>query len=214
MEKIFRQTSEFSSYRLLNSKRTIIIIQSGPMIYNHSNERQLSLSKTLTGKIKLKDIKSICSETEYDNHLKKELYSCIYNHDDRVSYNALWVFTHFSAANRKWLLSKRDELTDLLLNTKHTGKKRLILTLLEKQPVNKNNIRPDFLDFCLSKINSTEPYAIRALCLKQAFKQCKFYPELMKELLSEMEMTEYGEMSPGLMSALRKIRKEISHNAL
>ena len=64
-------------------------------------------------------------------------------------------------------------------------------------------------EFCLSKINSTEPYAIRALCLKQAYAMCRFYPELMAELKNQIELMEYGELSPGLLSVIRRIKKII-----
>jgi len=89
------------------------------------------------------------------------------------------------------------------------GKRRLILTLLEHLSIEKDDIRTDYLDYCLSKINSTEPYAIRALCLKQAYAMCRFYPELLAELKNEVELMQYGELSPGLLSVIRHMRKKI-----
>ena len=133
------------------------------------------------------------------------LYNLVADDDDRVAYNALWIFSHLTTEDSRWLLKRRNELIDQLL-----GKKRLILTLLERQPVEKENIRTDYLDFCLSSINSAEPYAIRALCLKQAFAQCRHYPELVQELIACINMMEPFEISPGLRSARNNILKQLA----
>ncbi len=166
----------------------------------------------LSERLHKRDIQDICAAcvNESDNSLKEELFSLVRHENDRVGYNALWVFTHFPGDSIKWLEPKHNELIDILLKEEHTGKRRLILTLLERQPVNIEEIRTDYLDFCLSKINSTEPYAIRALSLKQAYAMCRHYPELLEELRLEMDMMTRGELSPGLLSALRHIRRHLT----
>jgi len=68
----------------------------------------------------------------------------------------------------------------------------------------------DYLDYCIGKINSTESCVVRVLSLKQAYEMCKFYPELLDELKGEIAMMEYGELSPGLISAKRNITKKIA----
>ena len=163
----------------------------------------------LDGRIHARDVRRVCGACAgVENDTRKEaLFSLACGADERVAYNALWVFTHFRKGDIMWLASKRDVLIDRLIKTSHAGQKRLLLTLLEELPVNMDDIRSDYLDFCLGKINSTEPYAIRALSLKQAFRQCRYFPELMAELRGEMELMEAGELSPGLRSALRIVRR-------
>lgn len=160
----------------------------------------------------MRDIHMICRacETPDGERMKTELYNLITDHDNRVGYQALWIMTHFNDEEIIRLLPKREMLTDILLTTDHTGKKRLILTLLERMPADKGSIRTDYLDFCLSRINSTEPYGIRALCMKQAFTLCRFYPELTGELAAQLELLGYGELSPGLLTARRNILRRIS----
>lgn len=167
---------------------------------------------TLKERLNRRDILDLCAacRNEPDDGLKSELYSCIFHADDRVGYNALWVFTHFPQADIEWLVPKRNELVDMVLTTSHTGRRRLMLALLERLPVGRDDVRSDYLDFCLSKINSQEPYGIRALCIRQAFAQCRFYPELMAELKNEIELMEQGTLSPGLAAARRIIRQRIS----
>ena len=172
----------------------------------------MEIHRALKGKLNLRNIIAICDvccNTPEDS-LKSELYSYVYHQDNRIGYNALWVFTHFSPADIEWLAPKRNELVDMALTTSHVGRKRLILALLERLPFGRDDVRSDYLDFCLSKINSTEPYGIRALCLRQAFAQCRFYPELMDELKNEIELMEQGTLSPGLEAARRIIRHKIT----
>lgn len=159
--------------------------------------------------IGLRDIKALCRVYSCDDRLKEELFPLIFDPDERVGYNALWVLTHLPANERKFLISERDRLIDLLLAESHIGKKRLILTLLEMMPTTPEDFRTDYFDFCLSKINSAEPYAIRALCMKQAFAQCQLYPDLLREFENELELLEYGPLSPGLKSAKKNILKKI-----
>ena len=73
------------------------------------------------------DIHEMCFLTQgTDNDsLKEELYTLISDEDVRVSYNALWVLTHFDLSNNKWLYAKHDELIDKAIAEKHDGKKRL-----------------------------------------------------------------------------------------
>lgn len=169
----------------------------------------IELLKSRLGIRDISRLSAACQGSHNDRN-RQMLFSLINDEDIKISYNALWVFTHFNAREITWLTSKRDQLTDLLLATSHVGKKRLLLTLLERLEITKDDLRTDYLDFCLSGINSCAPYAIRALCLKQAFAQCRFHPELLKELIAEIELMNNGELSPGLVSARRNIIKRIA----
>lgn len=172
----------------------------------------MNLEESLRQRMGQRDIRNICSACAgvCNDLVKEELYSWIGHPEDRIGYNALWVFTHFPAEERKWLVAKRDDLIAQLMATGHPGKRRLILMLLEQQPVDEDDVRSDYLDYCLSKINSNEPCGIRVLCLKQAFALCRFYPELMAELKNEMDLMECGALSAGLLSASKNIRNKIS----
>lgn len=171
----------------------------------------MSLKEDLTDRLGAADIRRICRACGggCNNRTKEELYALIYDADDRVGYNALWIFTHFSKEDIRWLAPKRNALIDTVLAANHTGKRRLILTLLDRIAISAVDVRTDYLDFCLSKINSSEPYGIRALCMKQAFAQCRYYPELMAELKSELQMTEYDGQSAGVAATRRNILKKI-----
>lgn len=171
----------------------------------------IEIRTTLSGRIGARDVRRLCAwcaDADGDGR-KAELFAMVDDVDDRVGYNVLWVFTHFGMDDAAWLRPRRDLLIDRLLTASHVGKRRLILTLLDRMDVVADDIRTDYLDYCLAGINSTEPYGVRALCLKQAFAQCRLYPELMPELLSRIELMDYGELSPGLISARRNVLRQI-----
>lgn len=158
------------------------------------------------------DIHEICFLTQGPDNdsLKEELYTLISDEDVRVSYNALWVLTHFDLANNEWLYAKHDELIDKAIAEKHEGKRRLLLTLILRQPFDRDTLRTDFIDFCFDTIQSShESYANRALCMKLAYEQCRFFPELLSELSNCLEIISAESLSSGLKTARRNVMKKI-----
>lgn len=140
---------------------------------------------------------------------KEAVYRLIFNADSRIAYNALWVLTHLPAQYNQWLAEKRRPLIDMLLKESHIGKKRLLFNLLNRLPIEAKELHTDYLDFCLSKVNSAEPYAIRAFALKQAYAQARHFPELVNELRLVMELLSGENLSPGLKSAVRQVTRKL-----
>ena len=156
------------------------------------------------------DIYEICILCHGNSRKKAELYQLIFDEDDRVATNALWVFTHFDMQNNEWLYAKHDDLIDRVLVEKNETKRRLILQLLLRQPFEKKSLRSDFIDFCIAKITAcSQPYAIRCYCMKLAYEQMKYYPELLTELKAAIDMLEQEPLSPGLTSAKKQVMKKI-----
>ena len=166
----------------------------------------------LLGKIGLNDIHEICFMTQgkENDYRKEELYQFTFDEDDRVAFNALHALSHFDLVNNEWLYSKHDNLIDRVMKEKHVGKCRLMLNLLLRQPFKEDSLRSDFIDFCIAKITAcAQPYAVRAYCMKLAYEQMKYYPELLEELRMALDMLEQETLSPGLLSAKRQIMKKI-----
>lgn len=166
----------------------------------------------LAKKMGMDDIHEICFMTQGEENdcRKAELYELTLDEDSRIATNALWAFTHFALAEGEWLLAKHDDLIDRALTEKNVTRLRLLLTLLLRQPFKEETLRTDFIDFCLTKITACSyPYAIRALCMKLAYEQMRFYPELLAELKAALEMLNHEPLSPGLASARRQVMKRI-----
>ena len=165
----------------------------------------------LTHRLSKSDINELCALTkgEHNDNLKEELYQLTLDADRRVSTNALWVFTHFSAADNEWLYAKHNQLIDRCLKEKDATKLRLMLNLLQRQHYTEEDIRTNFIDFCLMKLTDPKsPYAIRSQCIKLAYEQMKHWPELLNELRQTLEMISCEPLSPGLRSAWRLVMKK------
>lgn len=166
----------------------------------------------LTHRLSQSEIHELCTLTqgEHNDNLKEEFYQLTLDADRRVATNALWVFTHFSAADNEWLYAKHNQLIDRCLKEKDATKLRLMLNLLLRQPYLEEDIRTDFIDFCLMKLTDPKsPYAIRAQCIKLAYEQMKHWPELLNELRQTLEMISCEPLSPGLRSAWRQVMKKL-----
>lgn len=165
----------------------------------------------LSNRLGLPDIHKICIETQGDSHRMSDLYQLTFDADDRVAFNALWVFTHFDIDNTKWLYQKQDDLINRVLCEKNITKCRLMLVLLSRLSFTEENLRSDFIDYCIAKITAcSQPYGVRALCIKLAWEQMKFHPELLAELKLALEMLEQETLSPGLTSAKRQVMKKMN----
>ena len=167
---------------------------------------------SLINRLSQSDIHELCALTqgERNNSLKEQLYKLTFDSDRRGATNALWVFTHFAAVDMEWLYAKHDQLIDRCLNEKDATKLRLMLNLLLRQPYTEEAIRTDFIDLCLTRLaDPKSPYAVRAQCIKLAYMQMRYWPELLNELRQTLEMISCEPLSPGLRSAWRQVMKKL-----
>ena len=174
--------------------------------------RTEKMRNQLINRLSINDIYSLCLQTQgkENNCLKEELYQLTFDENERVAFNALWALSHFDEANNPWLFQKHDDLIDRILLEKSMTKLRLMLSLLIRQPFEEATLRSDFIDYCIAKITACSyPYAIRAYCMKLAYEQMKYYPELLTELKAALDMLEQEALSPGLASAKRQVMKKI-----
>ena len=170
------------------------------------------MKSLLSHRLSMDGINDICLlvQGEQNHSLKEQLYQLTLDNDHHVAVNALWVFTHFALADNVWLYAKHDQLTDRCLNEKDATKLRLMLNLLLRQPYTEEDIRTDFIDFCLMRLTDPKsPYAVRAQCIKLAYEQMRYWPELLNELRQTLEMISCEPLSPGLRSAWRQVMKKL-----
>ena len=170
------------------------------------------MKESLTNRLSQDELHELCALTqgEQNNHLKEELYQLTLDNDRRVAINALWTFTHFALADNEWLYAKHDQLIDRCLKEKDATKLRLMLNLLLRQPFDEEDLRTDFIDYCLMRLTDPKsPYAVRAQCIKLAYEQMKYWPELLNELRQTLEMISCEPLSPGLRSAWRQVMKKL-----
>lgn len=169
------------------------------------------IEELLSQKINLPQIKSVVSWASGSGDNLNMLWGFARSDGRRTSVNALWTMTHLPETDVKCLVSLRNEMIDMLLTETDTGKKRMLLHLLREQEYAVGDIRTDFLDYCMSKINSEcESYAVRGYCIYAAYKMSRHFPELLSELEEHLDMMQYQPLSPGLKSALRQTKSNIT----
>lgn len=135
------------------------------------------------------------------------LFEYIFDSRDRIARNAAWVLTHKPA--QELMLLEQERLVNLALATQETSLRRLVLALIERQGIKKDDIRTDFLDFCLKHMMMMEePAGVQALCLKLAYQMCHYYPELEREFEESLKLMPADQFKPGVRHLIKKLRGE------
>ena len=111
-----------------------------------------------------------------------------YHEDPKVARNALWSLTKADDKEVAQLRGMLNELIDLAITTEASAVRRLSLNIVERLKMGEEDLRTDFLDFCLSHmVDIGEFPGIQTLCMKLAYRMCGFYPELMGEFMRTVE---------------------------
>ena len=76
----------------------------------------MNLRARLSERVHIEDIREILHFIQDDEQLREEVYQFIFDEDDIVSYQALWVCTHFSKEDVEWLSRRQNELIDAAMS--------------------------------------------------------------------------------------------------
>ena len=132
--------------------------------------------------------------------------SFMHSDDSRVARNALWTLTKASDSELSQLQPLLDELMDLAMHTDSSAVRRLSLNLVERLEMDEDDLRTDFLDFCLEHMADIgELPGVQSISMKLAFRMCKFYPELMDEFRRTLEAMEISYYKPAVKCVRNKI---------
>lgn len=173
----------------------------------------MNLIEKLTGRIHIEDIYEILYYVQGSNQRKQELYKLIYHEDDNISYQALWVCSHFSIEENVWLCAKQQELIDEVIICTHPGKRRIFLNLLVRQPLS-DPLRVDFLDFCMERmVSKQELPGVQSLCMKIAYELCRTVPELLQEFSMILDTMEPDLLPPSIRCARKNILKAMKKHS-
>lgn len=169
----------------------------------------MNLKYRLSKRINIEDIKEIVSSAQLDEQVREELYELVLGSDEKLSINALWIMTHFPKEMNKFLYSKQPDFIDKVLISNNSSQKRLLLTLIYKQPI-REPINIAFLDNCLNAILlQEEAHGIISLCIKLAYEMCKNHSELLQEYQSVLNMMEPTLLPPSLQAAQKNMLTKI-----
>ena len=129
-----------------------------------------------------------------------------FSDDCRVARSALWGLTKATDEELSSLQGMLHELTNQAMQTDNSSVRRLTLNIIERLQIQEADLRTDFLDFCLEHMASVEEYpGVQTLCMKLAFRMCKFYPELTDEFKRTLEAMEIDYYKPAIKGLRKKI---------
>lgn len=133
----------------------------------------------------------------------------MYDDDPIVVRNALSAISKATDEELSQLNPIRDELIDMAIQCNNSSIRRALLGIILRLDMKEDDVRTDFLDHCLCKMTDLEEVpSVQALCMKLAYKMCKFYPELLTELKRTLEAMEMSYYTP----AIKNVRSKILNN--
>ena len=171
----------------------------------------MTLRERLDQKIHAQDIRNLATAVAHEQGqaLLEETCRLLTDADKRTADNAAWLLTHLDKESRQWLCGKQAELIREAMHTSSTTKRRLILTVLERQPFAADDISTDFLDCCLEQLQRPDlPPGLRSVSAKLAWKQCRHYPELIQELHAILSHLDREALTPAMQCVRRNIIRQ------
>ena len=129
-----------------------------------------------------------------------------FSQDYRVARSALWGLTKASKEELSQLQVILNEVIDQAMLTENSSVRRLSLNIVERLELDEEDLRTDFLDFCFEHMMDVEEFpGIQSVCMKLAFRMCKYYPELMDELKRTLEAMEIDYYKPAVKCVRNRI---------
>ena len=126
--------------------------------------------------------------------------------EERVVRNAFWVLTKATDKELSQLQPILNELIDLAFTTTSSSVRRLSLNIIERLEMKEDDLRTDFLDFCLEHMADVDELpGIQSISMKLAYRMCKFYPELLAEFKATLESMEPDYFKPAVNCVCNRI---------
>ena len=126
--------------------------------------------------------------------------------DYHVARSALWGLTKASDDELSQLQGLLNELIVQAMQTENSSVRRLTLNVIERLELTEDDLRSDFLDFCMEHMVTGDEFpGVQTLCMKLAYRMCNFYPELMEEFKRIVDAMEIDYYKPAVKGLRAKI---------
>ena len=167
----------------------------------------MEIEATLAKKLRVEDVRLLA----FDQKNFPLLLNLTSHHDRRIASNAAWALTLIPKDEAARLVAQDSErLVDIAISTNDHTLRRLLLTLLCLHDFKKDQLRTDFIDFCMeTAVSPDEKPGTQVAAMKLAFKQCRNYPELLEELRLLLISTDNLITSPAFENCKKKILQKI-----
>ena len=162
------------------------------------------------------EIKAVARRAHENATVLEGLFEAIQGNERDEAVHSAWAMTHLPKEDNHLIAAHREELVRLATTTPDTSLRRITLSLLER--IDWTTTDPDnvpehcvaLLDFSMEHMMMPdEPYGVRSLCMKLAYRLSLPYPELMEELRQSLMMMEPTELGTGVLHTRNKILKSL-----
>lgn len=162
------------------------------------------------------DIKAIAQRAHDDAAFREGLFAALQGDDREEAVHAAWALTHLPKGDVEHIATHREMLAAVATTTGDTSLRRITLSLLERidwtttDPDEVPEYYVELLNFCMEHMMMTdEPYGVRSLCMKLAYRLSLPYPELLGELRQSLLIMEPSELGTGVRHTRNKILKSL-----
>ena len=170
----------------------------------------MNLREVLSGRTDKDVIGKVVCYVSASSHRQQMLYSLTDDENDQVSWHAWWACEHLTRQYPDILVDKREDIIGRLLSCQYTGKKRIMLNILQILPLT-DSVHVELLNFCLDQmLQFSEPSGTQASAMKLAYKICRAEPELLNEFKEYLNNVEEDFYSPALLSTRKNIIREMN----
>ncbi len=154
-------------------------------------------------------ITNLCSRVAESGDFLGFVKEHMYDDDPIVVRNALSALTRATDEELSQLNPIKGELIDMAIRCNTPSIRRPLFGIILRLGMNEDDVRTDFLDHCIGQLTDPrEVPSVQALCLKLAYKMCRFYPELQEELKRILEAMDISYYTP----AVKNVRTKILNN--
>lgn len=165
------------------------------------------MEKYLSKRLQINEIKQVALSLDTQGKIDK-MIELIHNNDSRISSNAAWILTHVPDTQLHQIQQHLNILIETAINASNVTVRRLTLTTIERLTIREDDLRTDFLDFCLERmVSPQETPGVRSLCIKLAYRLCSFYPELMDEFLHTLSLVTSTDCAKSIKAVCKKYKK-------
>lgn len=169
--------------------------------------------------MRIDDIKAMAKRAHGDDAFREGLFEAMLGNEREEAVCAAWALTHLPKDDNLHIAAHRETLVQLATTTADISLRRITLTLLERLEwmVESTDDAPDYyvslLDFCFEHLMMIEePYGVRSLCMKLAYKLSLPYRELLDELRQSLLLIEPSDLGSGVRHTRNKILKQLQLN--
>lgn len=162
--------------------------------------------ETLKGAYSEGEALALCEEVRKSSDFHTFCKTFMHSSDYQVTRNMLWALTKTTGEEHSQLQPLLHPLIELAMATENSSVRRLALSNIERMKIEEDDLRSDFLDFCLDHMHDVnELPGIQSVAMKLSYRMCLFYPELMEEMMRILDSMEMEFYKPAVKSVRNRI---------